>query len=189
MSLFVSGAVYATEKHSAPLVSIPTHDRFFDLISAHCGQSFKGKVVVDNEPSQAFDQPLLMHVRTCKPHELQIPFHVGNNASRTWIITKTGSGLTLKHDHRNPDGSDDTLTMYGGQTLNAGYDNMQSFPADEYSKQLFVREGMPQSVDNTWEVFVYPNTFSYQLVRQGRVFRVEFDLTQPVSTPVTPWGY
>jgi hypothetical protein len=28
--------------------------------------------------------------------------------------------------------------MYGGHTLDAGYEQMQSFPADQYSKELFV---------------------------------------------------
>jgi hypothetical protein len=32
----------------APLVSIPTHDAFFNNIAAHCGKAFEGKVSVDN---------------------------------------------------------------------------------------------------------------------------------------------
>lgn len=173
----------------APLVSIPTHDKFFDLIASQCGKAFEGKVVVDTEPSEAFAQRLVMHVRSCTDSQLQIPFHVGDDASRTWIITKTGSGLSLKHDHREKDGSDDKLTMYGGHTEDAGYDNMQSFPADQYSKELFVKLGIPQSNGNIWQMFVYPNKFSYQLIRQGRAFRVEFDLTKPVELPAAPWGY
>lgn len=188
---FVSLAVISTVLRAAPapLVSIETHDNFFNLIAAHCGKAFAGKVVVDTEPSDAFKQSLVMHVRQCTDSQLQIPFHVGDDASRTWILTKTGSGINLKHDHRKPDGSNDPLTMYGGHTLDAGYDHMQSFPADQYSKALFVDLGIPQSVDNTWEVFVYKDKFSYQLIRQGRVFRVEFDLTEPVELPSTPWGY
>ena len=173
----------------APLVSIPTHDNFFDKIAAHCGKAFEGKVVVDSEPSPAFAKKLVMHVRKCTDSELQIPFHVGDDASRTWIITKTGSGLSLKHDHRKPDGSHDPLTMYGGHTLDAGYDNVQSFPADQYSKELFVKSGIPQSVGNTWEMFIYDEQFTYRMIRQGRAFRVKFDLTKPIKTPPTPWGY
>jgi hypothetical protein len=105
---------------SAPLVSIPTHDAFVNGIAQHCGKAFEGRVVVDNEPSPAFQKRLVMHVRVCSEDELQIPFHVGEDASRTWIITKTGSGLSLKHDHRKKDGSDDPLTMYGGHTIDAG---------------------------------------------------------------------
>ena len=173
----------------APLVSIPSHDAFFALIAKHCGKAFEGKVVFDNDPSPAFANKLVMHVRACSQNELQVPFHVGEDASRTWIITKTGSGLSLKHDHREKDGSDDELTMYGGHTLDAGYDHMQSFPADQYSKELFVNLGIPQSVGNTWQIFVYEDKFSYRLIRQGREFRVEFDLTKPIELPITPWGY
>ncbi|MFT6268631.1 MAG: hypothetical protein ACJAVV_001446 [Alphaproteobacteria bacterium] len=173
----------------APLVSIPTHDAFFDSIAKHCGKAFEGKVVFDNDPSPAFDNKLVMHVRSCTDSELQVPFHVGDDASRTWIITKTGSGLSLKHDHREKDGSDDELTMYGGHTVDAGYNNVQSFPADAYSQLLFVNLGIAQSVGNTWQMYVYENTFSYRLIRQGREFRVEFDLTKPIALPSTPWGY
>ena len=175
----------------APLVSIPSHDGFFDNIAVHCGKAFEGKVTVDNAtgPSSFADKKLVMHVRKCNERELQVPFHVGDDASRTWIITKTGSGLSLKHDHRHKDGSDDVSTMYGGHTLDAGFANMQSFPADQYSKELFVSQGIPQSVGNTWQMYIYPEKFTYRLIRQGREFRVDFDLTKPITPPAAPWGY
>lgn len=175
----------------APLVSIPSHDGFFDNIVAHCSKAFEGKVTVDNAtgPSSFADKKLVMHVRKCNERELQVPFHVGDDASRTWIITKTGSGLSLKHDHRHKDGTDDVSTMYGGHTLDAGFTNMQSFPADQYSKELFVSQGIPQSVGNTWQMYIYPEKFTYRLIRQGREFRVDFDLTKPITPPAAPWGY
>jgi len=174
----------------APLVSIPTHDAFFNAIKQHCGKAFAGKIVVDNFGGDAFaNKPLIMHVRQCNDKELQVPFHVGEDSSRTWIITKTGSGLSLKHDHRHQDGSYDIQTMYGGHTLNAGWDQVQSFPADQYSKELFIQQGIPQSAGNTWQMYIYPEKFSYRLVRQGREFRVDFDLTKEIQTPKAPWGY
>ena len=175
----------------APLVSIPSHDGFFDNIAAHCGKAYEGKVSVDNAagPSSFAGKTLVMHVRRCNERELQVPFHVGDDASRTWIITKTGSGLSLKHDHRHKDGSDDKSTMYGGHTLDAGFANAQSFPADQYSKELFVSQGIPQSMGNTWQMYIYPKQFTYRLVREGREFRVDFDLTKPITPPSAPWGY
>ncbi|WP_232360463.1 hypothetical protein [Paraneptunicella aestuarii] len=174
----------------APFVSIPTHDAFFDAIKQHCGKAYEGKVTVDNQPSKTFSENrLVMHVRKCTDKELQIPFHVGQDASRSWIITKTGSGLSLKHDHRQANGEYDKSTMYGGHTVDAGWDEVQSFPADQYSKELFVASGIPQSIGNTWQMFIYPETFSYRLVREGREFRVDFDLTKAVAVPPAPWGY
>ncbi|WP_404342019.1 hypothetical protein [Pseudoalteromonas mariniglutinosa] len=175
----------------APLVSIPSHDGFFDNIAAHCGKAYEGKVTIDNAdgPSSFADKTLVMHVRKCTESELQVPFHVGEDASRTWIITKTGSGLSLKHDHRHQDGTDDISTMYGGHTIDAGFTNVQSFPADQYSKELFVSQGIAQSMGNTWQMYIYPEQFTYRLIRQGREFRVDFDLTKPVTPPAAPWGY
>lgn len=186
LSLAASSASYA----EAPLVSIDSHDAFFSNISKHCGKAYEGKVTVDNAPSSSFSKnKLVMHVRKCSEHELQIPFHVGDDASRTWILTKTGSGISLKHDHRNKDGSDDESTMYGGHTLDAGWPQVQSFPADQYSKELFVKHAIPQSIGNTWQMYIYPEKFTYRLIRQGREFRVDFDLTQPIKAPAAPWGY
>ena len=186
----VSALTLSVFAREAPLVSIPTHDAFFNAIKAHCGKAFAGKIAVDNQPSASFsNKALIMHVRVCSDSQLQVPFHVGDDASRTWLITKTGSGLSLKHDHRKKDGKDDPLTMYGGHTVDAGYNQVQSFPADQYSKELFVNSGIPQSVGNTWQMFIYPDKFVYRLTREGREFRVEFDLTKPVELPVTPWGY
>jgi len=174
----------------APVVSIESHDQFFERISKYCGQAFEGKVTVDNAPSDSFSsKKLIMHVRRCSNSQLQIPFHVGDDASRTWIITKTGSGLSLKHDHRISDGSHDESTMYGGHTIDAGWPEAQSFPADQYSKELFVKLGIPQSNANNWQMFIYPGKFTYRLTRPGREFRVDFDLTKPITPPSAPWGY
>lgn len=172
-------------------VSIAAHDAFFDHLAALCGQAFEGKVTVGNEGDRAFsDHRLVMHVWKCSKNVLHIPFHVGEDRSRTWIITKTGSGLQLKHDHRHEDGRDDETTMYGGHTVDAGWPNAQAFPADQYSKELFVRTGIPQSVDNTWYIYIYPGkTYTYRLTREGREFRVDFDLTKPVPPPPLPWGW
>ena len=189
-SMLVAASSVAAAR-PAPLVSIPSHDGFFDNIAAHCGKAYEGKVSVDNAagPSSFAGKKLVMHVRRCNERELQVPFHVGDDASRTWIITKTGSGLSLKHDHRHKDGSDDKSTMYGGHTLDAGFANAQSFPADQYSKELFVSQGIPQSMANTWQMYIYPKQFTYRLVREGREFRVDFDLTKPITPPSAPWGY
>lgn len=185
----IASTTQAQEFKPAPLVSIPTQDAFFEQLRSLCGKAFQGKVVVDTPKSDGFEGSLIMHVRRCTSDEIQIPFHVGDNHSRTWIIKKTGSGLSLKHDHRHEDGSFDKQTMYGGHTLDAGWAQVQSFPADQYSKELFVGLGNPQSVGNTWQMMVYPTVFSYRLTREGREFRVNFDLSKTVKVPTTPWGY
>jgi hypothetical protein len=104
----------------APLVSIQIQDDFFNNVSEHCGKSYEGKVTVDNDLRGGFaKKKLIMHVRKCTASQLQIPLHVSDDSSRTWIITKTGSGLSLKHAHRQKDGSNDKSIMYGRHTKNA----------------------------------------------------------------------
>lgn len=163
---------------------------FFANLSALCGQSFAGRVVTTDAADASFaSERLVMQVRECSATEIRIPFHVGENRSRTWVITPTEAGLRLKHDHRHEDGSEDALTQYGGDTVAEGTFTRQEFPADDFSKQLFRANDIPASVDNVWAMEIEPRrTFAYELRRPNRHFRVEFDLTDPVETPPAPWG-
>lgn len=172
-------------------------DTFLANIASYCGKAFAGRVTT-NEPKSAHPDPfegkaLVMHVRGCDQpaRELRIPFHVGEDRSRTWILTRTETGLRLKHDHRHEDGSEDTLTMYGGDSRASGNTGRQAFPADAESIALFERKGLKASVENTWVMEIEPGErFSYQLIRpSGRNFRVDFDLTEPVQAPPAPWGH
>jgi hypothetical protein len=169
-------------------------DAFMARIASHCGQAFAGRIVA-NEPAQPDDpfagKALVMHVRECAADELKIPFHVGDDHSRTWVLTRTPEGLRLKHDHRHEDGSEDELTQYGGDSAGPGAPWRQEFPVDDYSVAMFERAGLAASVQNTWAMEIAPGErFVYELARpSGRLFRVEFDLATPVALPPTPWGH
>jgi hypothetical protein len=163
-------------------------DVFWENLEAMCGSAFEGKMVEGTAPSDAAfkGQKLVMHVLSCGPDEIRIPFHVGTNRSRTWVITRTAAGLRLKHDHRHEDGTEDKVTQYGGDTSAAGSAQRQDFPADAFTAQL-----IPAAATNIWTVLIEPGKmFGYGLRREaeGRRFRVEFDLTKPVEVPPAPWG-
>jgi len=165
-------------------------DRFFRSLASLCGQAFEGRIASPPaEADSAFaGKRLVMHVRGCSDDEIRIPFHVGEDRSRTWVVTRTGAGLRLKHDHRHEDGSEDKLTQYGGDTAGPGTAVRQEFPADAFSKALFTREAIPASTANVWAMEAEGRAFAYELRRPGRFFRVEFDLARPVAPPPAPWG-
>ena len=164
--------------------------QFHARLRALCDHSYAGRVTTgDAADREMASSRLVMHVSACTAEEIRIPFHVGDDRSRTWVISRTATGLRLKHDHRHADGSEDALTQYGGDTISPGTAGRQEFPADEYSRDLFVRGNIPQSVTNVWAVEIEPGrAFTYELRRPGRHFRVEFDLTRPVATPPPAWG-
>ncbi|HYD45741.1 MAG TPA: hypothetical protein VEA79_10815 [Phenylobacterium sp.] len=160
-------------------------DAFLSNLQTLCGQSFAGRVVTDDPADKAFaESELVMLVRDCSADEVRIPFRVGEDRSRTWVLTRTPEGLRLKHDHRHADGSEDVLSQYGGDTTSGGSAVRQEFPADGFSKDLFQKHGNPASVTNVWAAEVHPGrTFAYELRRPNRHFRVEFDLTRPLPQP------
>jgi hypothetical protein len=189
--LFVAACAAAIPPQ--PAVPPSPADAFMARLQMLCGRAFEGRLV-SNDPADADmrSRRLVMHVRECSPTEVRIPFHVGDNRSRTWVIAPTPHGLRLKHDHRHEDGSSDTLTNYGGDSLAPGTETRQEFPADAESIALFTRTDRSVSNTNVWAVEVGGTVFAYELRRPplpgGRFFRVEFDLSRSVAPPPPPWG-
>ena len=182
---------------TAPRVAAPASaaDAFFAALSAHCGKAYAGRVVEDvpasAAPSPFANGPIVVHVRRCTPDRIELPLHVGGDRSRTWVVTRTATGLQLEHDHRHADGHPDAVTMYGGATHAAGTAHRQEFPVDARSIALFRANALPASVTNTWALEVGPgDVLAYALTRPGgRRFRLEFDLAHPVPPPPAPWGH
>lgn len=163
-----------------------SQDIFWETVSSHCGKSYEGTITSEGK-NEGFDgERLVMHVKTCSEKELKIPFFVGNNKSRTWILTKQEDGILLKHDHRHQDGSPEELTMYGGKATNMGSANMQFFPADQETSDM-----LPRATFNVWWMTIDDTSFSYNLhlVSTDRVFTVVFDLSKEVENPGDPWGW
>jgi hypothetical protein len=172
------------------LVGVTAQDEWWSRLEALCGQAFAGEMVNYNEEMDQgwLNRDVIMHVRECSTDEIRIPLHVGENRSRTWVLTRTAEGIRLKHDHRYPDGTEEASSQYGGHTLAMGTAYRQEFPAGDYSKELFLSQGHQDGVHNVWAMEIYPGErFAYHLTRFNRDFRAEFDLTSPVPPPPPPW--
>jgi hypothetical protein len=165
-----------------------SQDAFFAALSAHCGKGYTGKLVSTDEVDADMAKSVMqMKVGPCSDSEIRIPFHVDDNRSRTWVITRTESGLRLKHRHGHEDGTEDTVSQYGGDTANLGSATRQEFPVDQFSIDMFKKEGLNASVTNIWAVEITPKIYAYELRRENRHFRVEIDLENPVSDVPDPW--
>ena len=160
---------------------------FWASLEKLCGRAFAGTAVESPPGDTSFaGKKLVMHVSSCEPGRILIPFHVGSDRSRTWVVTRTLGGLQLKHDHRHMDGEPDSLTQYGGETFEPGTPTKQEFHADAYTSTL-----IPAARSNVWTMEVHADSmFVYALNRVGtdRRFRIEFDLTRQVPLPPATWG-
>lgn len=165
-------------------------ESFWSALQELCGEAYEGEVAASSPAGADEDfagRQMVMHVRECEDDVVRIPFHVGEDRSRTWIITRTAEGFRLKHDHRHEDGTPADLTMYGGDTEASGTATRQEFAADAATAEM-----LPAAATNVWAMEIEPGqTFTYELRREGtdRRFRAEFDLTRPVEAPPTPWGW
>jgi hypothetical protein len=188
LTLVLIAFVGGCRQQLAPVPSaVATQDSFWAGLQSICGRAYAGRLIEGNASDSAFrTSELRMHVRSCSPTEIRIPFHLGADRSRTWVITRTETGLRLKHDHRHDDGTEDAITQYGGDTRSVGTNTTQEFHADAQTATL-----IPAARTNIWTVEIMPGArFVYALRREGtdRRFRVEFDLTKPIAAPPPPWG-
>jgi hypothetical protein len=152
--LLAAAAACAT----APSASSPQGE-FFAAVRALCGQSFSGRVVSTDPVDAGFaSSDLRVEGAACTSDEVRLRFHVG-------------------------DGSPEDMTNYGGLAVEgSGSRRRQAFPADAESQALFLANDRAVSVDNVWGMEIHPGRlFAYELRREGRFFRVEFDLTRPVG--------
>ncbi|HVF33896.1 MAG TPA: hypothetical protein VND91_01075 [Candidatus Saccharimonadia bacterium] len=160
---------------------------FFVAIEPHCGKAYEGRLVEGTAPGDAAigAERLVMHVRDCSEDRLAIPFHVGTNRSRTWIVTRRAADVVLAHDHRHEDGAPDAVTQYGGATRGPADSTTLEFHADAATAAM-----IPAARTNIWTMTIEPGVrFTYALRRdaEGRRFRVDFDLTRPVAVPPPAW--
>lgn len=160
---------------------------FWDSLKELCGKAYSGEVLEAPENDSFRGKDLVMHVRSCEVGTIKIPFFVGNDKSRTWVLSKKDNRILLKHDHRHEDGSEDEITQYGGLSTNVGLSNLQMFPADPETSDL-----IPAASTNVWWIEIKEGeSFTYNLRRIGtdRYFSIKFDLTNETETPSTPWGW
>ena len=161
-------------------------ETFWNSLQKLCGKAFSGEVKNAPEGDSFRGKRLVMHVRSCDDDQIKIPFFVGEDRSRTWILTRVKDRIRLKHDHRHKDGTPDEITMYGGTSSNVGSAGRQVFPADEETAKL-----IPAAASNVWWIDLDDKSFTYNLRRVGtdRFYSIGFDLTRTISPPPPPWGW
>lgn len=161
-------------------------DSFLLKLKQYCGKSFEGIITAGGRDGDGFTgKKLLMQVKSCGD-TIKIPFFVGDDRSRVWVLTTQNGSLKLKHAHTHKDGRPDKITAYGGVSPNNGFSHLQFFPADEETCTL-----IPYACGNVWWMTVSDTSFTYNLRRIGsdRLFTVTFDLTMPTNEVLQPWGW
>jgi hypothetical protein len=164
---------------------------FLDNLAAQCGQAFAGRLALTPEGDDMLTgtEELLVHFRDCEAGEVRIPFHVeveatGEwNRSRTWYVMALEDGLELRHDHREPDGSESRRTWYGGRTTTRGTATRQDFVSPERTTAAGTSVG--------WRIEIEPGRYyRYGTTRAGDYdWMIEFDLSRPVAGDVpSAWG-
>lgn len=143
-----------------------SQDAFFRQVLSFCGEQFNGESSFPEDPGDAWrGQNLIADIKTCDSDEIRIPFSVGDDYSRTWVLKRVEGGLQLQHDHRHADGTPDEVTLYGGTTVSAGSQLKQSFPADAYTAGL-----IPEAATNEWFLSFNEagDELTYYLERHGQ---------------------
>jgi hypothetical protein len=127
-----SPALEAAHADEGSRALAPEQEAFWAALLAHCGNAYEGQVS-DVTPYYAdglVGRRAVIHFLDCSEDRIHVPFHLDDNRSRNWIVTREGGTLRLKHDHRNPDGTEEAISQYGGDAPTPGLATRQIFPAD-----------------------------------------------------------
>ncbi len=170
----------STQSSTSSKPTSTKQDQFFTNLRALCGKSFAGALASRDPADQArFAGGLTMQVRDCSDTSITIPFGDASGQTRQWIISRTPTGLTLKHLHLSKDGRPERISGYGGTTGDTGTAQRQTFFIDEFSRRLFSQNQLESSLDNSWAIEIKPNrVLAYELIRPDKRLRLEFDLRQ-----------
>jgi hypothetical protein len=160
-------------------VAVAPQDAFWENLQGLCESAAHGDLLQAPDDQIDPDADLLVHFWECGDEEIRFPLHVDDNRSRTWVFIRHDDHLELRHDHRNPDGTEEDSTWYGDTTMEEGTANRQEFA----SMRGEVRAG--------WAVEIEPGVhFTYGTMRDGE-FRhhLRFDLTREAELPPMHWGH
>ncbi|REL38718.1 hypothetical protein DYD21_01845 [Rhodohalobacter sp. SW132] len=153
-------------------------DEFFANLLELCDNTFVGESTypVDPPHEELGDVELRATIATCTEVEVRIPFHAGEDESRTFVFSRSDEGLHLRHDHRYPDGSQHDITDYGGWANDQGTSTRQYFEADDQTVEM-----IPEAETNVWmiELQMEEGMLIYNLERHGEPrFRAELEKVQ-----------
>jgi hypothetical protein len=152
---------------------------FWANLQALCGTAASGTLLQAPDEQIPPGAALVVHFWECSEREIRFPLHVDENRSRTWIFIRHDDRLELRHDHRHPDGTEESNTWYGAETVASGTANRQEF----VTVRGEIRSG--------WRVEIEPGErYTYGTIRNDDWrHHLEFDLTNPVPAPPLPWGH
>lgn len=162
-----------------------TPSDFLTELSPLCGQTYLGKVVSEDPQDEEWRQAVLtLGPIDCEtPSIIKMPLAVGDDRSRTWFLSPTKEAIEFRHQHLLKNGDVDPVSDYGGYSENLSLmDGVWSvdFPADEKTIKIFKETGLDVSITNVWTFeYVVGAQLNYELNREGRHFRAEFDLVNP----------
>lgn len=169
-----------TDDAPASAAEVSSVDAFWTALTTLCEQSYRGQLTIGTEESdRKFGYAdMIMYPKRCDSNAIDIGFKVDDDDSRTWMFRKTEDGLSLHHRHVDETGKEDATSGYGGVASDQGTSVRQEFPADENTGNM-----IPAAATNVWAIEIKPgDMFAYELQRieEQRMFRVVFDLTQPL---------
>jgi len=161
---------------------------FWAEIQKHCGKAYQGKLADATYHYLPFDESnIVLHIRECSDTLTHITLNISDDYSRNLMLTQTETTLRLKHDHRNPDGTEEEISQYGGDAPKPGLNTRQIFFADAHTAEI-----LPKRSDNFWFLDMMNDTtlaYGVHWPEYGHSIRIKFDLSVEVESPPAPWGY
>ena len=160
-----------TQQHK----EVGLEEAFWNALTQQCTHIFTGQSSFPDTPEDSFyGKKLVANFINCTDTKIHVPFHVGDNKSRTWIFSKLDNGqIQLKHQHLHDDGSVDEVSNYGGISTGGEIEINElsktihvHFPADGFTKKL-----LPEASTNVWTIELVTYNYSNQDAMTYNLYR------------------
>lgn len=158
---------------------------FLTSLAPLCNQTYLGKVVSDDPQDEDWRKEVLTlgPISCSDDGVVAMPLAVGDDTSRTWFLRPSENAIEFRHQHLLKNGDIDPVSDYGGYSADLKLKDgawQVNFPADPKTVDIFKANGLDVSITNVWSFDYRPKAqLTYELNRENRHFRAEFDLFTP----------
>ena len=172
-----ASAMLAFAACGSPTPSFP-QGAFWDALEPACGTVLPGEMLSNASSDRDWRRRgVSLDVTECSSEGMRMVVQVGNDRSRTWILTQAADGIDFRIERA--EGTGPGVSGYGGVSSEGADAMRQVFPADEVTKEMFSERGLALALENVWSLTIDPEAgdLVYEVERISGGRKIRFDLS------------
>ncbi len=150
---------------------------FWKTLQPACGKLLPGDMLSRRSADRDWRRAgVSLDVVECSREGVRMVLAVGDDRSRSWILTPQDGGILFRIDRA--EGTGPGVTGYGGLSTEGADAMRQIFPTDDVTKEIFTERNLVLALDNVWSLTLDPESghLTYEVERTSGGRKMRFDL-------------